>query len=300
MLTHPTLDQLSALRLDGMAEAFAELQAQDGGRRSAPADWLGLLLDREVADRDTRRFRTRLRAAALRHVGAGIEDVDYRTPRGLDRALFQSSPPARGSRSAATCLITGPCGVGKTWLACALGQKACRDDRTVLYHRLPRLFADLELARGDGRFARLFRSLARVDLLILDDWGPDRLTAAQRRDLMEIVEDRYGAALDHRHQPAPRRRLARRHRRAHLRRRHPRPARPQRLPPRPRRPVDAQAQGRRRNPAGPAMTAARHLDARPRASTGPSRARRRVSPEIGTPRRARDPPIDDGDGLRRA
>ena len=89
-------------------------------------------------------------------------------------------------------LITGPCGVGKSWLACALGHAASRADRTVLYHRLPRLFSDLELARGDGRFERLFRKIARVDLLILDDWGPDRLTAPQRRDLMEIVEERYG------------------------------------------------------------------------------------------------------------
>ena len=83
-------------------------------------------------------------------------------------------------------------GVGKTWLACALGQRACRDNLTVIYQRLPRLFADLELAHGDGRFPRLFRSLVKADLLILDDWGPDRLTAGQRRDLMEIVEDRHG------------------------------------------------------------------------------------------------------------
>ena len=89
-------------------------------------------------------------------------------------------------------LITGPCGVGKSWLACALGHAASRADRTALYHRLPRLFSDLELARGDGRFDRLFRKIARVDLLILDDWGPERLTAPQRRDLMEIVEERYG------------------------------------------------------------------------------------------------------------
>jgi DNA replication protein DnaC len=89
-------------------------------------------------------------------------------------------------------LLTGPCGVGKSWLSCALAQKACRDGYTVHYARVPRLFADLDLAHGDGRFARLFRILVKVDLLVLDDWGPDRLSASQRRDLMEIVEDRYG------------------------------------------------------------------------------------------------------------
>ena len=88
-------------------------------------------------------------------------------------------------------LITGPCGVGKSWLACALGHKACREDFSVLYHRMPRLFAALALARGDGRYAKLLRTLARVDLLILDDWGPEQLNAEQRRDLLEIVEDRY-------------------------------------------------------------------------------------------------------------
>jgi DNA replication protein DnaC len=90
-------------------------------------------------------------------------------------------------------LITGKCGTGKSWLACALGDKACRDNLSVLYQRCPRLFAALALARGDGRYARLMRQLAKVDLLILDDWGPEPLTAEQRRDLLEIVEDRYNA-----------------------------------------------------------------------------------------------------------
>jgi DNA replication protein DnaC len=89
------------------------------------------------------------------------------------------------------CLITGPCGVGKSWLACALGDKACRENLSVLYQRSSRLFAALALARGDGRYARLMRQLARVDLLILDDWGPEPLTAEQRRDLLEIVDERY-------------------------------------------------------------------------------------------------------------
>lgn len=192
MLTHPTLEHLRAMKLDGMAEAFAELLGQDATDDLSHAEWLGLLADREIASRNTRRYQTRMRAAKLRHIGATIEDVDYRTPRKLDRTLFQQLGTGRWITDARNLMITGPCGVGKTWLACALGQSACRDNRTVIYRRLPRLFADLGLAHGDGRFPRLFRSLVKVDLLILDDWGPDRLTAGQRRDLMEIVEDRHG------------------------------------------------------------------------------------------------------------
>ena len=192
MLTHPTLEQLRVLKLDGMVEAFTELQAQDAATDLSHAEWLGLLVEREIAARNTRRFQTRMRSAKLRHIGAAIEDVDFKTPRKLDRALLQQLATGRWIREARNLLITGPCGVGKTWLACALGQRACRDNCTVIYQRMPRLFADLELAHGDGRFPRLFRSLVKADLLILDDWGPDRLTAGQRRDLMEIVEDRHG------------------------------------------------------------------------------------------------------------
>lgn len=193
MLTHPTLDQLKGLKLDGMADAFLELQTQDQAGDLGHAEWLALLLDREAANRNTKRFKTRLRTAKLRHVGASIEDVDYRTPRKLDKSLFQQLVTCRWIADHRNLLVTGPCGIGKTWLSCALGQKACQHDHTVLYKRVPRLFAELELAHGDGRFPRLFRSLVKADLLILDDWGPDRLNAGQRRDLMEIVEDRYGS-----------------------------------------------------------------------------------------------------------
>src|SRR6202051_2672644 len=117
-------------------------------------------------------------------------DRGCRLPRGTPAR--QSHVPAARHRPR-NVLVTGKCGVGKSWLSCALAQKACRDGYTVHYARVPRLFADLELAHGDGRFTRLFRTLIKADLLILDDWGPDRLTASQRRDLMEIVEDRYGA-----------------------------------------------------------------------------------------------------------
>jgi DNA replication protein DnaC len=192
MLTHPTLDQLRALRLDGMVQAFIELEAQEATRDLAHAEWLALLLDREAANRNTRRFQIRLRAARLRHSQAAIEDVDYRIPRQLDKALFQQLATCRWIAEHRGLLVTGPCGIGKSWLSCALAQKACRDGYTVHYARVPRLFAELDLAHGDGRFARLFRTLVKVDLLILDDWGPDRLNASQRRDLMEIIEDRHG------------------------------------------------------------------------------------------------------------
>ena len=192
MLTHPTLDQLRAFNLDGMADAFVELQSQDAAKDLGHAEWLGLLLDREAAARDTKRVQSRLRAARLRHGQASVEDVDYRSPRQLDKALFQQLAAGRWIAEHRNLLVTGPCGVGKSWLSCALAQKACRDGYSVHYARVPRLFADLELAHGDGRFTKLFRTLVKADLLILDDWGPDRLNASQRRDLMEIVEDRYG------------------------------------------------------------------------------------------------------------
>lgn len=192
MLTHPTLDQLKTLKLSGMADAFIELQGNEASDDLSHAEWLALLLDREAAGRNTKRLQSRLRAAKLRHVGASIEDVDYRSPRKLDKALFQQLASCKWIAEHRGLLVTGPCGIGKTWLSCALGQKACRQDYTVIYKRAPRLFAELELAHGDGTFPRLFRSLVKADLLVLDDWGPDRLNAGQRRDLMEIVEDRYG------------------------------------------------------------------------------------------------------------
>ena len=191
MLTHPTLDQLHALGLHGMARAFVNLAADPEAAELAQAEWLGLLLDHEATDRQDRRLKARLRYARLRHQ-ASIEDVDYRTPRGLDRALFQSLAGGRWIEEAQNLIIEGPTGVGKSWLACALGHKACRDNRSVLYQRIPRLFGDLALGKGDGRYPRLMRALGGVKLLILDDWGLEPLGPEQRHDLLEIVEDRYG------------------------------------------------------------------------------------------------------------
>ena len=191
MLIHPTLEHLRQLGLAGMARAFEELTSRADSAELDHAEWLGLLLDREIADRQDRRLRARLRYARLRH-SAAVEDVDYRTARGLDRALFQKLAMGAWIREQQNLIIVGPSGVGKSWLACALGHRACRDNLSVLYQRIPRLFSDLALARGDGRYARLMRALGGVKLLILDDWGLEPLTAEQRHDLLEIVEDRYG------------------------------------------------------------------------------------------------------------
>jgi DNA replication protein DnaC len=190
MLTHPTLDQLHALGLHGMAKGFKDLQANPEASALDHPEWLGLILEHEVTLRRQKRFETRARAARLRHP-ASVEDVDYRAARNLDRALFLKLATGDWVRSHRNLLITGPCGVGKSWLACALGHKACREDLSVLYHRMPRLFAALDLARGDGRYGKLLRAIAKVKLLILDDWGPEPLNTDQRRDLLEIVEDRY-------------------------------------------------------------------------------------------------------------
>jgi DNA replication protein DnaC len=191
MLQHPTLDQLKQLKLSGMAHAFAELRDNPQADELDHAQWLALLLDREEADRNDRRLTYRLRNAKLRHVDAAIEDVDYRTPRRLNKSLFQQLAQGKWIAQKHNLIIGGPTGIGKSWLSCALGQKACRDDFSVLYKRIPRMFAELEMGRADGRYPRLFRALVKPNLLILDDWGPDRLNADQRRDLMEIVEDRY-------------------------------------------------------------------------------------------------------------
>jgi DNA replication protein DnaC len=189
LLTHPTLDQLRQLGFLGMAQAFAELEAAGDAATLRHADWLGLLLDRELTHRRDKRLAARLRYARLRQ-HAVIEDVDYRAPRGLARTLFQKLAGGQWIDAHDNPVLCGPTGVGKSWRACALGHKACRDNRSVLYCRVPKLFTDLTLARGDGRYARILRSLAGVQLLILDDWGP--LDAGARHDLYEILEDRYG------------------------------------------------------------------------------------------------------------
>jgi DNA replication protein DnaC len=190
MLIHPTVERLRALGLSAMADALVAMESNSDAADLPHADWLGLLIDREATARENRRLARRLQVAKLRQA-ASVENVDYRSPRGLDRALFQTLATSRWVREHQHLAITGPTGTGKSWLACALGHRACRDGFSVLYKRAPRLFADLAQARGEGRLARLMTTFERTQLLIIDDWGPEPLTAEQRRDLLEIVDDRY-------------------------------------------------------------------------------------------------------------
>lgn len=190
MLIHPTIDRLRELGLYGMATAFQELDATPEVRGLEHGEWLAILLEREATMRQQKRFEARARAAKLRH-DAQIENADFRAARGLDRNLFMTLASCDWIKKHHSLLVTGPAGVGKSWLACAIGHKACREDFSVAYHRVPRLFASLALARGDGRYGRILKSLAKTDLLILDDWGPEKLNDDQRRDLLEIIEDRY-------------------------------------------------------------------------------------------------------------
>ncbi|NWG75206.1 MAG: ATP-binding protein [Rubrivivax sp.] len=190
MLNHPTLEKLHRLRLSGMAHALStQMQTPDIGTLSFE-ERLGLLLDEESTHRDNKRLTTRLRTAALRQ-SACLEDVDYRHARGLDKSMMAKLASGAWLREHLNCLITGPAGVGKSYLACALAHQACRDGASVRYLRLPRLLNELGLAKGDGRYRKLLAQLARTDLIVLDDFGLATFSDEQRRDLLEILEDRY-------------------------------------------------------------------------------------------------------------
>lgn len=184
---------MGQLGLNGMAQAFADPAANDNAEGLAHAEWLTLLLDHEATWRNERGLALRLRHARLRH-HAVPEDVNYRAPRDLDCRLFDMLLKGDWITAHQNCAIIGSTGVGKSWLACALGHKACRDNRSVLYTRLPRLIEELALAKGDGRIAARMKSLARVELLVLDDWGLEPLDGNARHHLLEILEDDMAGA----------------------------------------------------------------------------------------------------------
>ncbi len=192
MLNHPTLDKLQTLKFTGMVAALSDQMAMPDIDELSFEERLGLLVDREITERENRRLSSRLRRAKLRH-NAALEDIDYQSPRGLDKGLIQSLSACQWVREHLNTLITGPTGVGKTWLACALAQKACREGYTAHYVRLTRLLRELSVAKGDGRYPKLLTNLAKTDVLILDDWGLMKLNAENRRDLLEVLEDRHGS-----------------------------------------------------------------------------------------------------------
>ncbi|WP_131112219.1 IS21-like element helper ATPase IstB [Sulfuricystis thermophila] len=192
MLTHHSLTQLKTLRLDGMARALEEQLAQPGAAALSFEERIALIIDREMSFRDSKRVTRLLKQAKLKVGSACLEDVDYRPGRGLEKKLLASLGGGDWIRHHQNCLITGSTGSGKTWLACALGNAACRQGFSVLYVRLPRLFEELRIAHGDGSFTRRLSALAKTDLLLIDDWGLAPPSAAERSDLLEVLDDRVG------------------------------------------------------------------------------------------------------------
>jgi DNA replication protein DnaC len=196
MLIHPTIDKLNGMRLYGMANAFrAQLETPE--IHNLPfEDRLALIVDMEALERENRQLATRLKGANLRQ-HAAIEDLDAQARRGIDRALLASLSTCQWVKRRHNLLITGPTGIGKTWLACALSHAACRQGITTVYHRLPAFMQDLDLARHDGRYKKIMRTIAKAELLVLDDFGIAPMSGDQLRDLLEIIDERYqkGATL---------------------------------------------------------------------------------------------------------
>ena len=194
MLNQPTLEKLHALRLHGMAEAFrAQLDPaqRDGIGELSFEERFALLVDQQWNWKQNRALQRRLAKAKFRH-RASVEDIDFRTPRGLDRALVRALlQDSAWVRDHQNVFLIGPTGIGKSFLGCALAEKACRDGFTALYTRSTQLFRDLALARADGSLDTLLARLARLDVLVVDDWAMAPLADSERRDFLEVCEDRY-------------------------------------------------------------------------------------------------------------
>jgi len=193
MLIEQTIEKLIAMRLQGMVEALRHWLDSPKEKEIAPADLAGLLADGEWLFRENRKLSSRLRNAKLKQP-ACVEDIDYSHPRGLQKAIMLELASSRWVHNHQSIILSGPTGAGKSYLACALGNKACRDGYTVAYHRLPRLFDELAQARADGTYPDLLRRLAKTQVIVLDDFGLEVLGARERKDLLEILEDRYGVA----------------------------------------------------------------------------------------------------------
>ena len=193
MLTHPVLEQLHTLRCLGMEEAFREqLSSLEAGSLSFE-ERLAFLVEREVQLREQRKILGKLRHARLREQ-ACMEDIDYRAARGLSKMQVNQLALCHWISNKENVLITGPTGTGKTYLACALAHKACRMNLGARYIRLPKLFQTLDIAKADGSYVKLLEQIAKIPLLVLDDWGVAPMTDANRRDFLELIDDRYQRA----------------------------------------------------------------------------------------------------------
>jgi DNA replication protein DnaC len=191
MLNQPTLEKLQTMHLHGMAEAFRGQVQQTGLADLSFEERLAMLVDQEWIWRQNRALARRLTQAKFRY-RASVEDIDFRLARGLDRSLVRSlTQNSAWVYQHQHVFLLGPCGVGKTWLACALAEKACRDGFTAFFRRAPKLFRDLALARADGSLSSLLARLAKIDVLVVDDWVNSPLAETERRDFLEICEDRY-------------------------------------------------------------------------------------------------------------
>ena len=192
MLNEPTLDKLKELRLGAFADAWLAQQADPESASLGFDERLGLLVDAEWSARHNKRLARNLREAKLKFSNACIEDVDFPPRRQLDKTVVRQLATCKWIENHQSIVITGATGVGKTYLACALAQHAIRKNYRAAYRRLSRLFDELALARADGSYVRLLAQLARTDVLVLDDWGMTPIREAERRDLNEIMEDRWG------------------------------------------------------------------------------------------------------------
>lgn len=192
MLNEPTKEKLYAMRLAAMAVAWQDQQKDPKIGALAFDDRFGLLVDAEHLARDNRRLARLLKEAQLRLPEACIEDVETSSTRGLEKSQLSQLASCAWVGENQNIIVSGPTGVGKSYLACALGQQVCRRGLRVIYRRMPRLFEELSLAKAEGSYARLLAKLARFDVMVIDDFGLGSLKEAQRNDLLELFEDRYG------------------------------------------------------------------------------------------------------------
>jgi len=191
MLNNQTIEKLYDMKLNGMAEAFKEQLGQPGMDDLSFEERFALLVDRQWTYKEDRRMKRLLKNAKLK-INASIEDIDYKSQRGIDKTVVLSLAACNWLKGAQNIIITGPTGAGKTYLACSLANRACRNGFSSLYTRTPRLFQELSIARADGSYVKLMNKLVKTKLLIIDDLGLAPMTDHERQDLLEVIEDRHG------------------------------------------------------------------------------------------------------------